>query len=137
MCYQCNKKHSTWILHFQGKKIKDDYIRKCKQRPCNAKKTWMTFFIQGFFNFFYKVNKKWHFSIQLLFTNPRWTWIITCYSKKNKKCTPNWIRYDNLAFTYFQVTTNCIIFQYAFHPLLSGNIEIHSSGLGLFPNRHC
>jgi creatinine amidohydrolase/Fe(II)-dependent formamide hydrolase-like protein len=42
-----------------------------------------------------------------------------------------------ITFTYFQVTTNCVIFHYAFHPLLHGNIKIHSNGLGLCPNGHC
>jgi hypothetical protein len=67
---------------FKGKKSKMIILENVSKMQ---KKTWMTFFIQGIYFVFYRVNTKWHFSIQLLFTNLRWTWIITCYSKNKIK----------------------------------------------------
>jgi hypothetical protein len=69
------------------------------------------FVVQAISFIFYKVSTKRDFSIQWLFVNPRLTWI-TCYFKSNKTSITSYIKYDNLALTYFP----CIVaFGYELH----------------------
>jgi len=56
LCNECYKICFAKVLHFQRRKIGDDYIKFYKPRTCTImqKKTWISFLFKKFFSFFEK-----------------------------------------------------------------------------------